>query len=258
MDSPISMQFELPSPESDLFFTRVTTRLSPEARQKIKDTLATSFSKLTTPYTLDVDHASTSMAEEAPAKEQEIKLEPLVAQMATEWKICSTRVKLNTYAHLLGTINIKTLSDSIRTDADDGILDMDGDSSLGKRSAFAEDFYDADLFRPSKMTPTADIKSGTGLQNIIFDYPDNYSAQSFCEIKDPAELTKYCSRSGMATPTCDNGSSLDTESCDTGLGASKKRLVQMKLKAMVSNHFSHKPEEGLSTLISSLYRASDF
>ena len=256
MDSPLSMQFELPSPDTDLLFTRVNTRLSPEARQKIKDTLASSFGRLTTLYTATVDPINTSINEDAQVMEQEVNLEPLISQIAAEWRISSARVKLNSYAHLMSSISSKALSDSKRTYDDDGILDMNGEYSLGKRNAFTEDFYDADLFRSSKISSTNILQSGFDLQNVIFDYPDNCSAQSFCEIQTP-ELSKNCSMNGTATPTCDNRSSHDADSCETSLVATKKRLVQLMLKSMVSSHFSHKSEEGLTTLISSLYRVSD-
>lgn len=257
MDSPLSMQFELPSPESDLGYMRVATRLSPEARRKIRDTMATSFGRLTTPYAPDADLTNSSMTEEIPTNQQEVKVEPLVAQLAQDWNISSTRVRLNTYSHLLKIINkSKALTDSNRNNTLDGILDMDGELSLGKRSSSMEDFYEADLFRPSKNSHTLTTEAGSGLQNVIFDYPDNFSTQSFCEIQK-AEHSKNYFSSGTATPTCDNGSSVDSDVSGLGMVASKKRLVQLKLKSLLSNNFSHKSEADLSNLMTSLYRTSD-
>ena len=94
MDSPLSMQFELPSPESDLGYMRVATRLSPEARRKIRDTMTNSFGCLTTPYAPDADLINSRMTEEIPSNQQEAKVEPLVAQLAQNWNISSTRVRL--------------------------------------------------------------------------------------------------------------------------------------------------------------------
>ena len=257
MDSPLSMQFELPSPESDLGYIRAASRLSPEARRKIRDTTATSFGRLTTPYAPDADLTNSRMTEEIPINQHEGKVKPLVAQLAQDWNISSTRVRLNTFSHLLKIINkSKALTDSIRNNTLDGILDMDGEFSLGKRSISMEDFYEADLFRPSKKFQTFGTEAESGLQNVIFDYPDNFSIQSFCEIQE-AEQSKKCLSSGTVTPTCDNGSSIDSDVSGLGMVANKKRLVQLKLKSMVSASFSHKSEADLSNLMTLLYRTPD-
>lgn len=258
MDSPLSIQFELPSPESDLGLMRANTRLSEEAKLKIKSSLASSFARLVTPFNAEISAQVSCLSQEVSNNGKGMALEPTITKLAEEWKVNSSRVKLNMYAHLLSNLKEKALPDSIRSYQDDGILDMYGELSLGKRSTSIEDSYDADLFRPAKKTVTLRGDAGyKSLQDVIFDYPDTFSAQSFCEIQEP-ELSKDCSHTGTATPTCDMSSAYGASHCQEGsLITQKRRFIQMKLKNLVSTNFSHKSEGELTTLMSSVYRMSD-
>lgn len=259
MDSPLSIQFELPSPESDLGLMRANTRLSEEARRKIKNSLANSFACLLNPYSAEMPTQVSCLPQEVSSNDNKMAMEPTITKLAEEWKVNSSRVRLNTYAHLLSNLKEKPHLDSNRNlYQDDGILDMDGELTLGKRSTSIEDSYDEDLFRPAKMAVNLDGDSGyKSLQNVVFDYPESYSAQSFCEIQEP-ELSKHCSHTGTATPTCDNSTAYRVNYCqDSSLIAHKRRFIQLKLKNLVSNNFSHKSEGDLTALMSSVYRMSD-
>ena len=200
----------------------------------------TSFDSSFLALTLDCDPEELIFSDfevelESPKRQVLAKSSTAIAELTQEWSNSTSNVIVNAYSSLLEMITLPLQSHkSLYSN------DFLGCELIGKRSTHSADLYEEDLFRPEKKqvqnfhqinTPTADY----------FDFLEKYSTKSFCEIPD-FELSDDCYKEGIETPTCDLESTIEsTSEHRVSLDIlQKKRLIQQKLRNIVSESFSCK------------------